>query len=317
MIRKRTPFYFNQFFETKMVQISEIHFAEPLSENECLLNMPFSLDSAVIKKGISEVAVICTQNETFALVEECNSNTLLLVERSHIIGKVQKVIHAIKIRPNVGIIIKLMKSYQYKNKNEVRSISPKLLFASCGCSDLECIELLSSCYCILYKGNYCRFDYSYLFEQLLIYSTSPQSVADIHACNFISSYFYSCNKPIWSTIVKFVTVVYFEKSKAGDCRDWNTFKSDLKEFFEDVEISIDMLVGIAVVDEVKSLIYYIPEHFLPVSPEDRFNLLFEFKDSWLFDQIMPYLSAIARNENDILFILNSYCRLVDNSYYLR
>ena len=294
--------------------MTKLSFAESFSETQCLLNLPFELKNAVIKKGMNESAILCTDKETYTLLDEKNSNTLLLTTNAEIIGKAAKVIKAVKTTPNIGHVIKLMKPFVYKSTTDIKYISLPDLLNQCACSDAECLDILPGCYCVEYKDGYCKFDFNYLFESLLLFDTSPQLMEDRFIKSYISSYFYSNKLPVWSRIVKFITLAYFEKSRAGDSRQYSLFLSDLSEFFSNIVVELKYFSGICVVED---LITYIPEHYLPSAPQDRFKLMFQYKASYSYDQMVPFIKPISKNDRDLNHLLKSYCRLVNSVLYLR
>ena len=280
--------------------------------------MPYELQSCYIKKGCDGHAILCSETETFQLIEEHNSNNIFIVKENpqQISGKASKMLNAKRIDPIESHIYNLVFNYKYESPTQYKLIKISDLLAQCGCSEKECFNILPKCYAVPYKNGIVRLDNDLLFENLLL-CLSKESVRDNLVDKFITSFFFNGNDPNWREIVRFTTITYFQGKYFGDKRNWDLFQSDLKEFFENAILDINMLEGLAVVDESSSNIIYMPEFDLPRDPEVRFSILFRYKLEWTSSELIPYLKSIVKEDTDIVNLLKYHTRCVNKVYLER
>ena len=84
------------------------------------------------------------------------------------------------------------------------------------------------------------------------------------------------------------------------------FESLWKQSIQEFEVNINMLNGLAYIDE--NQIYYLNLIDLPDEVERRFRFLFEKRKKWPLDDIKIYISDICNDSAEVNSLLAKYCR---------
>ncbi|XP_042213947.1 sister chromatid cohesion protein DCC1-like isoform X2 [Homarus americanus] len=79
---------------------------------------------------------------------------------------------------------------------------------------------------------------------------------------------------------------------------------------EGLTTSLSQLEGLALVDRsaTSDAIFYFPVTSLPHDIQKRFNLLFETREKWSFEEIRPYVEDLAGDKTPVSALLTKYAR---------
>ncbi|CAD5119162.1 unnamed protein product [Dimorphilus gyrociliatus] len=109
--------------------------------------------------------------------------------------------------------------------------------------------------------------------------------------------------------VKFIAIYLLTNAAEFNLKEFLTvWKQLLPEGIADMA-KASLLNGIALVrDQGIPSICYFPISKLPEKVDERFSALFQMKEKWKFDEILPYIRDLDDDESKLISILNKYTR---------